>query len=171
MTLSFTFATIESKDCKLINFMNKSKAKLIEKAIEIALFVHSGKVDKAGAPYILHPLRLMMQMQTDEQKMIAVMHDVVEDGKKKGVDLEYLRKAGFPKVVLENVKALTHNKDVNLYEEYVEKIRSFPIARIVKLADLYDNMNIKRIPHPKKDDFDRVEKYKRAVTLLKKDLT
>lgn len=146
--------------------MGKNNSKLIEKAIEIALQAHAGKVDKAFAPYILHPLRLMLQMQTEEEMMITVLHDVVEDGKEKGFTIDYLRKAGFPQVVIETVKTLTHIKETDTYEDYIAKIKLHPIARKIKMADLHDNMNLKRIPNPTKRDYERMEKYKKAIKIL-----
>lgn len=76
----------------------------IERAIEIAARAHAGQVDKAGAPYILHPLRVMLAVKTEEQQMAAVLHDVVEDTE---VTFNELRAEGFAANVLEAVKALT----------------------------------------------------------------
>jgi (p)ppGpp synthase/HD superfamily hydrolase len=141
---------------------------LIEKAIEIALKAHANQIDKAGAPYILHPLRIMLQMQSDDEKAIAILHDVVEDGQERGFSLDYLRKAGFPKVVIESVQILTHKNSDN-YDDYIAKIKLHPVARHIKIADLRDNMDIKRIPYPAEKDFMRLEKYKRAIKLLEEN--
>lgn len=145
--------------------MKKGKLTLLEKAIDIARKVHTGQVDKAGAPYILHPLRVMLHMESDEEKIIAVLHDVVEDGKDRGFTFDYLRKAGFSEEIIETLKVLTHDKS-ETYELYVEKIKLNPVARRVKIADLRDNMRIDRIHNPTKKDYMRIEKYKQAMKML-----
>lgn len=138
---------------------------LLEKAIDIALKAHAGQKDKAGAPYVLHPLRLMLQMQTDEEKMAAVLHDVVEDSK---VTLDDLRAAGFPKVVIDAVALLTR-KGTDTYEQFVQKIKPHPLARRVKLADLRDNLRLDRIAHPTDADVARLEKYNKALSYLESE--
>lgn len=138
---------------------------LLEQAIEIALKAHAGQKDKAGAPYVLHPLRLMLQMQTDEERMAAVLHDVVEDS---AVTLDDLRASGFPQVVIEAVALLTR-KGTDTYEQFVQKIKPHPLARRVKMADLRDNLRIDRIPHPTDADMARLEKYKNALNYLEAD--
>lgn len=138
---------------------------LVEKAIEIALKAHAGQKDKAGVPYVLHPLRLMMQMQTDEERMIALLHDVVEDS---DVSLDDFRRAGFPKGVIECVDLLTR-RPADPYETFIERIKTHPLARRVKMADLRDNLSIDRIPHPTEADFARLEKYKKAIRFLESE--
>lgn len=135
---------------------------LLEKALEIALRAHAGQVDKAGAPYILHPLRLMLQMESQDEQVVALLHDVVEDS---DVTFAHLRAAGFPERIVEALQALTHSEDVS-YEEYVANIARLPLARRVKLADLHDNLRIERIPQPTAKDYQRLEKYRRAVAML-----
>jgi (p)ppGpp synthase/HD superfamily hydrolase len=137
----------------------------IEQAIAIAVKAHAGQTDKAGQPYILHPLRVMLRVQTPEERIAAVLHDVVEDC---GVTLDELRAAGFPEAALEAVEILTHAPQVS-EEEYFDAIRraaAHPIARRVKRADLEDNLDIRRIAVLTERDLARLNKYKRAIHLL-----
>ncbi len=109
----------------------------IERAIEIAACAHAGQIDKAGEPYIFHPLRLMLAVKTREQQMAAVLHDVVEDT---NLTLDDLRAEGFSEEVLEAVKALT-KVDGEARLEAAQRAAQNPIARAVKLADVTDNMD------------------------------
>jgi (p)ppGpp synthase/HD superfamily hydrolase len=135
---------------------------LVERAIQIALHAHTGQPGKDGSPYVLHPLRLMSKMETDEERMVAVLHDVVEDS---DFTLSDLREAGFPPRVLEAVELLTHDKETP-YEEYVQRIKPHPLARKVKLADLEDNSNLRRLAKLEEKDLERVKKYHRAWVIL-----
>lgn len=137
----------------------------VEKAIEIALKAHSGQKDKAGTPYIFHPLGLMLQMQTEEERITAVLHDVVEDS---SITLDDLSAAGFSKEIIEAVGLLTR-KEKDTYEEFIAKIKPHQLARRVKLADIRDNLRIDRIPNPTEKDFARLEKYKRAISILESE--
>lgn len=136
---------------------------LLEKAITLALRAHSGQVDRLGHPYVLHPLHLMLQMDTDVERMVAVLHDVVEDTE---ITLADLEEAGFPPQVLEAVQLLTHNKEQSSYQEYVRALKANPIARKVKLADLQHNMDIRRLDRVRQKDLDRLERYHRAWQAL-----
>ena len=141
----------------------KVKTSNIEKAISIALTAHKGQKDKAGAPYILHPLRVMLAMATDLEKQAAVLHDVIEDG---GITPENLRLEGFSEEVCSAVVALT-KKPGEPYNQYLNRVNENPIARKVKMADLNDNMNLNRIKEPSQQDRKRMEKYKDAMAFLK----
>lgn len=134
----------------------------LEQAIRLAATVHEGQSDQAGAPYILHPLRVMLAVTTPEARMAAVLHDVVEDGE---VTPEQLRAAGFPESVVAAVDALSRRKDED-YEAFIRRLAPDPIAREVKLADLRDNCNLTRIAEPTETDRARVEKYRRAIEYL-----
>ena len=136
---------------------------LLERAIQIAVNAHAGQPGKDGFPYILHPLRLMMKVSTNDEKIVAVLHDTVEDT---SVTFEDLRKEGFPETVLDALKLLTHEKEVP-YEEYVERIKPNPLARKVKLADLEDNSDIRRLSGIEDKDLQRLKKYHRAWSVLK----
>jgi (p)ppGpp synthase/HD superfamily hydrolase len=135
----------------------------LEKAIEIAVRAHAGQKGKDGSPYILHPLRVMTRARTDEERMAAVLHDVVEDSE---VTLEDLREAGFPEEVLTVVRLLTHEEGVS-YEDYVERLKPHPMARRIKLADLEDNSDIRRLSGIEERDLERLRKYHRAWQILR----
>ncbi len=138
----------------------------LERAIALAATVHSGQRDKAGAPYILHPLRMMMKMTTVETQMAAVLHDVVEDC---GVTLTMLAYEGFPATVIEAVGALTKkiiDGSEEPYEDFIRRAAQNPIARLVKRADLVDNMDLSRIAQPTEKDRRRVEKYRAAILVI-----
>ena len=134
----------------------------VEDAVSIAARAHRGQKDKAGAPYLLHPLRMMLRMDTEAAMMAAVLHDVVEDTE---WTLERLREAGFSDEVLEAVDCLTHREGES-YQEFVERVRTNRIARQVKIADLEDNMNIRRINQLGPKELERLEKYHRAWRVL-----
>ena len=134
----------------------------VEDAVSIAARAHRGQKDKAGAPYLLHPLRMMMRMETESAMMAAVLHDVVEDTE---WTLERLREAGFSDEVLEAVDCLTHREGES-YEQFVERVRTNAIARQIKIADLEDNMNVRRINQLGPRDLERLEKYHRAWRVL-----
>ena len=134
----------------------------LERAIAIAAAAHEGQVDKAGAPYILHPLRMMLSVRSPEARMAAVLHDVVEDT---SVTLEQLRAEGFPEAVLVAVAALTKREGED-YEAFIRRVAPIPIAREVKLADLRDNADLSRIADPTEKDRARIEKYRRAIEYL-----
>lgn len=134
----------------------------LEDAISIAAQAHRGQRDKAGAVYLLHPLRLMLRMDSEAAMMAAVLHDVVEDS---DWTLEGLRERGFSEEVIEAVACLTH-RDGESYEEFVERLKTNPLARRVKIADLEDNMNVLRIGQLGPKDLERLEKYHRAWRVL-----
>jgi (p)ppGpp synthase/HD superfamily hydrolase len=134
----------------------------LEQAIEIALASHRGQTDKAGAPYILHPLRLMLQMAAEEEMIVAVLHDAVEDG---GPTIDDLRAKGFSQEILDAMVCIT-KLEGERYDEYIQRIKINPLASRVKIADLQDNMNLHRLISPQQQDLDRVEKYKKALDIL-----
>jgi (p)ppGpp synthase/HD superfamily hydrolase len=134
----------------------------LAKAIALAAEAHVAQKDKAGAPYILHPLRMMMRMESEAEMMAAVLHDVVEDTR---FSLDDLRAKGFPDAVLKAVDSLTH-RDGEPYEDFVRRAAADPIARKVKIADLDDNMDLKRIAHLTDRDLERVKKYHNARRIL-----
>ncbi|GIW40957.1 MAG: hypothetical protein KatS3mg076_1534 [Candidatus Binatia bacterium] len=127
--------------------------------------MHRGQKDKAGEPYILHVLRVMTAMSDDTSRMAAVLHDVVEDSH---YTLEDLRAAGFPEEVLDAVDALTRRPGES-YEAFVRRAAAHPVARRVKLADLEDNLNLRRLPSLTRRDLERLERYRAAWALLAKE--
>ncbi|MFJ2386564.1 HD domain-containing protein [Pseudomonas koreensis] len=135
----------------------------LERAIAIAATAHSGQVDKGGAPYILHPLKVMLRMNSLEERIVAVLHDVVEDC---GISLDDLRKEGFSEAVLSAIESVTKVPGES-YEDFVERAAQDPIGRVVKLADLEENSDLSRIASPSWEDLERVEKYRRAIGRLR----
>jgi (p)ppGpp synthase/HD superfamily hydrolase len=144
-------------------YTSEYQSTILERAIDVAVKSHQGQTDKAGQPYILHPLRVMMRMQTHEERIAAVLHDVIEDT---DVTIDDLGKAGVPQDVLVVVDHLTHRPDES-YEAYVERIATHPIARRIKIADLEDNMDFKRLAQITEKDLARWQKYHRAWVRLK----
>lgn len=135
----------------------------LERAIAIAATAHAGQVDKGGAPYILHPLKVMLRMSTLQERIVAVLHDVVEDC---GISLDDLRKEGFSEEVLTALESVTKVPGES-YEDFVERAAQNPIGRVVKLADLEENSDLSRIASPSWEDLERVEKYRRAIGRLR----
>jgi (p)ppGpp synthase/HD superfamily hydrolase len=135
----------------------------LERAITIAATAHAGQVDKGGAPYILHPLKVMLRMSTLEQRIVAVLHDVVEDC---GVSLDDLREEGFSEEVLSAIESVTKVPGES-YEDFVDRAAQNPIGRVVKLADLEENSDLSRIASPSWEDLERIEKYRRAIARLR----
>lgn len=137
----------------------------LERAISIAAEAHAGQVDKAGAPYIFHPLRVMLSLTTEEERIVGVLHDVIEDCA--GWSLERLADEGFSEDVLEALASVTkqpHEEDD--YNAFILRAATNPIGRRVKLADLEDNMDLSRITHPTERDLARVAKYRSAHAVL-----
>jgi (p)ppGpp synthase/HD superfamily hydrolase len=134
----------------------------LDSAILLAAQVHQGQTDKAGKPYIFHPLRVMFRLTTEEEMMAAVLHDVVEDS---AVALADLERAGYPPRVIEAVDCLTRRAG-ETYEAFIERLKPNPLARRVKLADLEDNMDIRRLSQLGEKDFERLQRYHRAWASL-----
>jgi (p)ppGpp synthase/HD superfamily hydrolase len=134
----------------------------IERAIELAVKHHKGQVDKAGQPYILHPLRLMLTMFTESERIVAVLHDIVEDTL---ITLDDLRKEGFAETIISAIECVTKINGED-YDSFIERISHNPLATAVKLADLEDNMDLSRLSEITEKDLLRVAKYQRAVKRL-----
>ena len=128
----------------------------------MAVEAHAGQTDKAGEPYILHPLRLMLRFDTSEEMIAAVLHDVIEDTE---LTLEDLRAAGFSDDVLDAISCLTRNPDES-YEAFAQRAKANPIARRVKIADIEDNINVLRLAELSDRSLDRVRRYHGAWRML-----
>ncbi|WP_338869845.1 HD domain-containing protein [Myxococcus stipitatus] len=135
----------------------------LEDAIALAVEAHRGQRDKAGQPYVLHPLRLMLKLETEEERTVAVLHDVVEDTP---WTLERLRERGYPEPVLRALEGLTRRKDES-YEAFIERLRPDALARRVKLADLEDNMDVRRLTAVTAKDTERLARYRAAWARLR----
>ncbi len=135
---------------------------LLAKAVRIATEAHEGQKDRYGAPYILHPLRVMQRLVTPPEKTVGILHDVVEDT---DWTFESLKKEGFPDDLLEPLKAVTKQDDED-YEQFVRRSAANPLARRVKLADLEDNMDLRRMPQISEKDVPRLQKYVKAWNFL-----
>lgn len=136
---------------------------LLERAIAIAVDAHQGQFDKAGAPYILHPLRMMMRLETPSEKIVAVLHDVIEDTP---WTFDALRSEGFPKEVIEAIAGVTRRGD-ETYEAFIDRAAGNPLARAVKLADLEDNMDVRRLEALNAKDQMRLSRYLKSWQKLK----
>ncbi|MBU5351118.1 HD domain-containing protein [Paenibacillus silvae] len=136
----------------------------IELAISIALEAHKGQLDKGGSPYILHPLAVMNRVETIEEKIVAVLHDVIEDTE---VTIEQLRELGFSEEIVKAIGLLTRSEEES-YEQFIEKTTTNRIARNVKIADIQENMNLSRIKNPTEQDYNRLEKYRKAMERLER---
>ncbi|MBO2568052.1 hypothetical protein [Shewanella algae] len=134
----------------------------LDQAISIATKAHAGQLDKAGQPYILHPLRLMLKFQAEDEMIVAVLHDVVEDS---SFTLESLKKYEFSEVVINAVASLTKSKGES-YEDFVLRVSNNDLARKVKLEDIRDNLDLTRLGKITDKDLARVEKYHRALKRL-----
>jgi len=135
----------------------------LERAIAIAAEAHAGQVDKAGAPYVLHPLRVMLSVSSIQERIVAVLHDVCEDCP--GWTFDRLRQEGFSNQIIEALQSVTKRVGED-YEDFVRRAAADPIGRRVKLADMIDNSDLSRIAEPTQRDFQRVEQYRRAIDLI-----
>ena len=134
----------------------------LERAIEIAVLAHKGQIDKAMSPYILHPLRIMLALETDEERIVGVLHDVVEDSE---WTFEMLEQEGFSETILTALASVTAIPG-EAYDTFIARAAKNPVGRRVKQADLADNMDLKRINEPTDKDFERLKKYRKAYTML-----
>ena len=142
--------------------MRRTKKLYLDRAIELAKQHHEGQTDKAGKPYIEHPLRVMNQAESEEEKIVAVLHDIVEDT---DISLDDLRSEGFSEEVVSAVECLTKQDGEN-YDSYIERISFNPLAVKIKLADLEDNSDLTRLPEVTDKNLERIEKYDKALEKL-----
>lgn len=137
-------------------------ADVLEKALGIALIAHAGQKDKAGAPYIMHPLRLMMTALGPDAQVTALLHDVLEDS---DLTEDDLNEAGIPSHICAAVATLTRQLD-ETYDEFIQRIADDALARKVKILDIQDNLNLQRLKSVHKADLLRVTEYHRALQFL-----
>ena len=138
---------------------SKKTDDMLNKALEIARNAHAGQVDKGGDTYIFHPVRVALHCRTETEKIVALLHDVVEDT---DVTLDDLRKEGFDTEVLDALQCLTRIEGED-YMDFIQRVATNPLATQVKMHDLKDNMDVSRLggkPHWKMDI------YKKALAYL-----
>jgi (p)ppGpp synthase/HD superfamily hydrolase len=151
-------------------FTNEEKPLNLQRAIEIAAEAHLEQTDKAGAPYLLHPLRVMMSLETDEERIVGVLHDVVEDGP--GWTFERLEEEGFSPTVLDALRLVTKRSEDEgdsevVYVAFVRRAKGNKIARRVKTADILDNLNASRLSALTEKDMRRMNRYLAALRELR----
>lgn len=146
----------------------ENKGTMLGHAIALAAGVHEDQCDKGGKAYILHPIRAMMRLRTEDEELmcIVILHDCIEDSKGV-VTIEMLREQGFSERVLTALKLLTHDPAVP-YDEYIRLISTNRDATRSKIEDLRDNSDIMRLKGLRDKDFERMKKYHRAFLFLQK---
>ncbi|BBH19133.1 hypothetical protein Back11_04780 [Paenibacillus baekrokdamisoli] len=137
----------------------------ITTALIIAATAHKGQYDKGNKPYILHPLAVMNRVHTLEEKIVAILHDVVEDT---SVTLEVLSVQGFTPVMIDAIDRLT-KRESESYMDFIQRAKENEISRNVKIADIQENMDLSRLTKPTDKDHERVEKYQKALHELMVD--
>ncbi len=142
--------------------MDTSKQPMLELALSIATEAHRGQFDKAGIDYIEHPIYVASQVDSEEEKAVALLHDVIEDSP---FTAEELLLAGLPETVVTAVQILSKKKGQD-YQTYLKTVKSNPLARAVKLADLKHNSDLSRLENITDKDLERLEKYKKAIDYL-----
>lgn len=143
--------------------MNKEEsAKLLDKAALICVTKHTGQRDKMGCAYFQHPMRVAMRCRTDEEKMVALLHDTIEDT---DVTAEYLLAEGFPQSIVDGILSVT-KREGESYEDFVARAKQNPLSRVVKLHDLEDNLDIFRLTTLDADMTARYNKYLAARRFL-----
>lgn len=167
---------------------NKILSPNLEKAIKIAVEAHTGQLEKNGNPYFLHPFRVMLSLKTQEEKIVGVLHDVVEDCSEAGFDWTYIKNVGFSSKIIQGLESVTktpdeehrykqclnkgdHEAALAIYMESIDRARKDSIGRNVKIADLKDNLDISRIPNPTDKDHKRMERYSYALAYLTNNAT
>ena len=135
----------------------------LEKAIEIATEAHQGQFDKAGRDYIGHPLRVMELGKTEEEKIVGVLHDVIEDT---DWTFERLAEEGFSDEVIAALRCVTKISENENYDDFIDRVKKNPLAVAVKINDLTDNMDIRRLPYLSDKDVKRLKKYLKAYKRL-----
>ena len=135
----------------------------LQRAIEIATQAHQGQFDKSGKDYIGHPLRVMEMGKTEEEKITGVLHDVVEDS---DWTFEALEVEGFSQEIIAALKCVTKLSENENYDDFIERVKKNPLAVAVKINDLTDNMDIRRLPYLSDKDIKRLKKYLKAYKKL-----
>ena len=135
---------------------------MTKKAMKLAYAVHDGQFDKGGVPYIFHPIAVAEAMQTEDETVVALLHDTIEDC---GITKEYLMAAGFSREVADAVYAMS-KRDGETYDEYIARVKANPIAKKIKISDLNHNMDLSRLSTVTDQAKMRIEKYKKALEMM-----
>ena len=135
----------------------------LQRALEIATQAHQGQFDKAGRDYIGHPLRVMEMGKTENEKIVGILHDVIEDT---DWTFEMLAEEGFSKEVIDALRCVTKTSENENYDDFIERVTKNPLAVAVKINDLTDNMDIRRLPYLSDKDVKRLKKYLKAYKRL-----
>lgn len=141
---------------------DERSAELLDKAALICVTKHAGQRDKMGCAYFQHPMRVAMRCHTDEEKMVALLHDTIEDT---DVTPEYLLAEGFPQSVVDGILSVT-KREGESYEDFVARAKQNALGRVVKLHDLEDNLDIFRLTALDADMTARYNKYLAARKYL-----
>jgi (p)ppGpp synthase/HD superfamily hydrolase len=149
----------------------------LQRAIEIAVEAHTGQVDKAGNLYVLHPLRVMMSLDTEDEKIAGVLHDVVEDCE--GWTWDRLRSEGFSDKIIEALQSVSKTPEeeaefrllperlkLESYLLFIGRVVSNDIGKKVKIADIIDNLDESRIGEIGERDEYRLDRYRRSLKIL-----
>ncbi len=134
----------------------------LDDAILLAVQAHKGQTDKTGQPYILHPLRVMLAFDSEEERIIGILHDVVEDTP---YTLAGLREMGYAESIVQALDCLTR-RELESYEQFIDRVQTNRLAARVKRADLRDNMDLRRLPTLTERDFERLRRYVDAWSKL-----
>ena len=135
---------------------------LYDLALRIAIKAHEGQMDKSGRDYIMHPIRVAERCKDPRAKIVALLHDIIEDS---DVTPEFLRNQGFPEEIIEGILSVTKQEGED-YNAFVRRAAQNPIGKVVKQADLEDNMDIRRLKEISYEDVERLRKYLRAWQFL-----
>lgn len=135
----------------------------LERAIQIATEAHNGQFDKAGREYIGHPIRVMEMGKTEDEKIVGVLHDVIEDS---DWTFERLEAEGFSQEVINALRCVTKTSENENYDDFIDRVKKNPLATAVKINDLTDNMDIRRLPYLSDKDVKRLKKYLKAYKRL-----
>ena len=152
----------EDKAIDLLSQRRSMFEKLYELALQISQKAHEGQFDKGGNDYIQHPLRVADSLDDLEQKIVALLHDVIEDSK---ISIDQLINYGFTNRIVNSIKILKKKTKIS-YDDYIRAVKKDNSAWRVKIADIKDNLDISRIPNPTDADYERIEKYRAALNFL-----
>lgn len=146
----------------LIEHINSLNINDLEKAILVATYFHSNQVDKGGNPYILHVLSVAMKVKTMKEKIVAILHDILEDTE---ITKEDLKKLKFSDEIIEAVECLTRQENES-YMDFIRRIKTNDLSKSVKIEDLDENMDLRRLDEVTEEDLKRFKKYKKARKIL-----